>query len=482
MASCVVSAVSVSGVALSILCGASLARAEGARDQDLPASDALPGIHRVGIARTAPAAVAGTFGYGFTEPQPAARGTHHRLSLRAAAAVPVASWLGVGAVVDGRYDQHRDDSGGLVDTALQARLSADLGAWQLGGSIVGRLPGAESFGAMTRGASLDVQALLSTTLGPVRIAGMGGYRLNRSGANERNAARLSPGDRLALGVSDFDSLLFGVGIEAWLGKNELLVEVSADPLLGSRVPGFLQSPLRLAAGVRRAVSARLSFECLAVASLSKQPDLSAGAPLVPNEPRISAFGGLRYQFSPQQADPKPIAHRPQPVPSRSVGPRLELLVRDEQGAPVANPSAFTLGGERRDLVCDDGGRCHLEDAPIGELVVHIEAPDFEPAERTLTLQAGAPSQVEVRLSAVPPPSQLRGMVRSLDGKAVLARVRVEPSGAVVHVDDTGAFQLDLPPGGYDVVIEAPGYVTQRRHVQVEQKGVLILNADLMEKR
>jgi len=116
------------------------------------------------------------------------------------------------------------------------------------------------------------------------------------------------------------------------------------------------------------------------------------------------------------------------------------------------------------------------------VLLHIEAPEFEPSERTLTVQPGVPAKLELRLVAVPPPSQLRGIVRTLDGKAVSAHVRVEPLGTEASIDQKGNFQLDLAPGGYDVVIEAAGYVTQRRHVQVEPKGVVILNAELVKAR
>jgi len=45
-------------------------------------------------------------------------------------------------------------------------------------------------------------------------------------------------------------------------------------------------------------------------------------------------------------------------------------------------------------------------------------------------------------------------------------------------DAEGFFQIDVPPGEYEVVIEAPGYVAQRRKAQVERQGVVIVNADL----
>jgi len=450
--------------------------------QELPAADALPGIYRVGIARTAPAAIAGTLGYGFTEPQDAEDGAHHRLSLRAAAALPVLDWLSLGAMVDGRYDQHRHDSGAVVDTALQARASTTLGNWQLGGGIVGRLPGAESFETMARSVSVEGQALLGTTVGRVRLASLAGYRLNRGGAAGSDAAHLSSGDRLALGLSEFDALLLGLGAGVVLGKSELLAEVSSDVLVGSDAPAFSQSPLRVALGARHPIARGLSLELMAVGSLSQQPDLSADAPLVPNEPRFSIFAGIRYQFLPHERAPAPAPAAPAPK-AQVLTSELVITINDDQGAPVTSPRAFvTVAGERRELSCDATGRCTLPDSKSGDIVIRVEAPEFEPVERPLKVAAGVPVKLELRLVAVPPPSQLRGVVRGLDGKAVAARVRVEPLGTQASVDDKGAFQLDLPPGAYDVVIEASNYVSQRRHVQVEPKGVVILNAELVKKQ
>jgi len=286
---------------------------------------------------------------------------------------------------------------------------------------------------------------------------------------------------LALGLSEFDAVLLGLGASVWVGKNQLLCEVSTDVLVGGDAPAFSQSPLRVAAGVRRAVARGLGLEFLAVGSLSEQPDLSANAPLVPNEPRLSAFASVRYQFLPPP--PRPAKPIPPPAPVQPLGSRLEVTVGDDQGTPLTNPIVFvTADGERRDLGCDAAGHCTLDDVKVGDVVVHVEAPECEPAERLVKVQAGVPAILAVRLVAVPPPSQLRGVIRSLEGKAVTIHVRVDPLGTEANVDDKGSFQLDLPPGGYDVVIEAAGHVSQHRHVQVEPKGVVVLNVDLARAR
>jgi hypothetical protein len=100
----------------------------------------------------------------------------------------------------------------------------------------------------------------------------------------------------------------------------------------------------------------------------------------------------------------------------------------------------------------------------------------------VTIQAGVPLKLDLVLTAVPPPSQVRGLIRSLNGQAIVAKIRVEPAGIEAVTDAGGAFQVDLPPGSYDVVIEAPGFATQRRHVTVEPQGVVVLNAELVRKR
>jgi hypothetical protein len=58
-------------------------------------------------------------------------------------------------------------------------------------------------------------------------------------------------------------------------------------------------------------------------------------------------------------------------------------------------------------------------------------------------------------------------------------VRIEPLGTRLTADRDGAFQLDLPPGKYEVVIEARGHLTQRRSIEVRADGVVVLNADLL---
>jgi hypothetical protein len=465
-----------------------------AADGPAPASDAQPGLHLVGLAEIGAPAAAATLGYGYTEPQTTSDGGHHRLSLRAAAAFPVVKWLSLGPIVDGRYDLHPHDSGATLSGALLARAAAKRGAFRFGGELKGWVPGAENASTMLDAASLDLRTLFGAALRNVELAGVAGYRLDRSGAAGKNASALGPGDRLALGVSDFDAVLLGAGADVLLGRTELFAEASLDLLVGRGAPAFRQSPLRLAGGARHALSPALAFEVVGVGSLSAQPDLSPGAALVPNEPRFSVFAGLRYRFlrrepaavssppPPATVAPAVAAPPPPPPATAPADASVAITVHDDRGDVVVTAAVLVLhGNDRWELSGDGSGRYRGEHVGAGEASLRIEAAGFEPLERPVSIQAGAPFDLDVTLKALPPPSQIRGLVRNLGGKGLTAKVRVEPLGVETATDAAGAFKLDVPPGRYEVVIEAPGYAKQRRSVSVDAQGVVVLNAELVKK-
>jgi uncharacterized membrane protein len=156
---------------------------------------------------------------------------------------------------------------------------------------------------------------------------------------------------------------------------------------------------------------------------------------------------------------------------------------DEEGVPVRNADV-TLRVEDRPtpLTGDDSGRYRNDHVPQGPAKLVIQAPGYEPFEREVVVEPGARVSLPATLKSLPPPSQVRGVVRSFGGQALVAKVRVEPLGVETTTDASGAFQVDVAPGNYDVTIEAQGYESQRRQVRVDAQGVVILNADLVRKK
>ncbi|HXK18445.1 MAG TPA: carboxypeptidase-like regulatory domain-containing protein, partial [Polyangiaceae bacterium] len=466
--------------------------------QDLGAGQrARSSFARVGVPEPgtagAVAAAAGLSG-GVTEALSKSDSAHERFGASAAASVDVARFLNVGAWVLGRYDRHPHDARGkddgfLVESELSARLSWRVGDVGLGLEAVGWLSGGPDIGTSLSGLSADGRALLSAHAGRLVVAGYGGYRRDRSAKGVGDPERLRAGDRSALGVSDFNAVLAGLGAGYPVGRTLLFGEVTGQILLGS--PKLAASPIWVTLGARHqlgtsGLSAELSLDALA----SARPDVAPGAALFPIEPRVTLHVGLSYRFG-QTPESKPAVVAPAPAPAPAPTPAatpsapepssVELVLLDERGQPLARASVAVVAPEgETPLVETEPGHYRLQEARPGRAHLRIKAEGFRPVERDIEVTAGKPLRLDVRSELALPAGQVRGLVRSLRGKPLAASVRLEPGGAETKTDAEGFFQIDVPPGQYEVVIEAPGYEAQRRPAKVGEQGVVIVNADLQQ--
>jgi hypothetical protein len=316
-----------------------------------------------------------------------------------------------------------------------------------------------------------------------------GFRLDRSAKAAKDAAELRFGDRSALGVSDYNAVLVGLGGGYQVGKTLLFGEASAQLLLGS--PKMSASPIWLTLGARPALSDALALEFGVDVLASARPDVNAVDHLMPIEPRAMLHIGLRFRT----VDPRPpvIAsdqHEDKPVdetkkPDAAAPSKVLLTLADDRGQPLRRAKVVLKQGDAEVTLAEADaapGKYQLEGAKPGPAHLHIEADGFQPIERDIQVGAGAEVKVDVKAEAALPAGQVRGLVRSFRGKPLAASVHVEPTGAEAKTDAQGFFQIDVPPGEYEVVIESPGYEPQRRKAKVDEHGVVIVNADLVQKR
>lgn len=399
--------------------------------------DALPSVVRVGVAGSAEPglSVAATGGWALTEAQEGEDGSHHRAAGTLAAGFTPLHWLSFALRLDGRYDTHPGgDDGWLGAPTLSARAGTATGALHVGAEVALTVPG-EDFPSLAFDAPVvDLKALAAVDVGPATIAMHAGYRLDQSANAIEEPQRLAAGDRLVIGLSDFDALLLGLGVAYGLGDATLLGELTWDVLLGDGAPSAGRSPMRVSAGGRYRVTEGLSVELVADVSPTGRERVTPDGPLFPVEPRLGLWLGVRWDLPWSGPSPPASASRP---------PAVEE-VADEEGEPPTEP---------------------------GEEVRSVEEPEQVPAEPEL------------------PSGELRGVVRSFRGRPVRAQVTVEPTNAEAQMgsaqaetDPDGFFEVDVPPGSYEVLIEASGYQPQRRRVTVEDNGVTILNADLRRAR
>lgn len=462
----------------------------------------MPGLDRVGIpvASPDPWAIAGSAGYGFTESITMGDQSHGRFIGRLGLAFSPLPWLNLGMRLDGRIDTHEEtsgssDSGMVGDPWFVTRVGRQLSqSLIVGGELGIWFPGQEApsidFGATTAEAKLIAASVPRSS--PWILAAIAGFRLDRSARSAPDADSLELGDRIALGVSDFNAALLGAGAGYRLGETLLMVEASADLLLGIKELG--QSPVRVSAGARHFLSDALEIELLLVSSLSSRPDVGPGSELIPIEPRVSATLGLRYAFGADEQDlsqrkPPPKAQRPKPPPPpeepKATSAPIVGLATDEAGTPLAQVeiTLTTEQGETSTEKTDNDGRYQFDAVPFGKVTLRAQTVDYDPAQLTTSV-AGSGDLVEVptlKLRLATLKAQVQGLVRSFEGLPLRAVIQVSPPGEEHRAGPDGRFAIDVEPGTYKVTISADGYRSQTRTVSVPEKGVIVFNADLRKR-
>jgi hypothetical protein len=473
------------------------ARPAGAEPLAGESAGALPGIRRVGVPEPlrAAAAVAAGAGYGYTESVLSDDDVHHRATGSLAVGLRALDWLAVAARLDGRYDAHSgtpggSDDGWIGDPSLAARAFAGGERLRLGLEAVVRAPGADAPSVVP--AALSGDLVLQGAWAPRRfvLAANAGFRLDRSASSAPRADELSEADRLALGVSDSSAVLAGIGA-GWRAAPRLLVlgEATWDILVGEDAPAALESPLRLGAGVRFSATRRMDLFAMLDSNLGRRPALGAGEALAPVEPRVSALVGVTWrapQDDPGYIEPPPPARertRRVAAPPPTATLRGRVRAPNGEGIPGVTARILAAGaGSPVEVVTGADGRFEATGLPPGRATVTLSGPGFEELVQEVDLEAGRAGAIEPRLERDLPEGQVRGVVSSFDGAPLQATVTVEPGGASATTDADGAFQLDVPPGSYSVVVSAPGWREQRRRVQVVRNGVVVINVDLRASR
>lgn len=440
---------------------------------------------------------AGTAGYGVTESMGPVEGTHHRLRGVVGAGVAVTDWLALGLNLDGRYDIHPKDKMGadatlVGDPRILARAGYRLSeSLQMGGEIGVWFPGDTPPSFVAGATTFDgiLLAAYSPQTNPLTIATLAGVRFDNSARSVDEPSRLRTGDRIAIGVSEFNTCLLGLGATYRIQKTELIGEITWDILLGEGAPAATTSPLRVDTGVRYHALRSLQLELLTEISLSKRPQISSSDALIPLEPRFNVLAGLRYILNTSGGDkPKRTASVAPKEKVKRLLPNVNGQILDQDGQPVEGAQVqMVIGKTIAETTTDSSGIYSFNAVPIGNASLKLHTNGFEEFQWDVLVTPDFPTQKPLRLKPVVvetklPVGQLRGLVRSFSGTALQAKVYVEPVGIEVSTDDAGRFQIDVPPGSYRVSLQANGYRLQKLQVKVKENGVSIINVELREVR
>lgn len=498
-----------------------LASAGGARAQDTAcprctdvgeAPDALPGISDVPVAVLRPAmggAVVGAGGLGLAIGEPWEGAERYRVHGSVAGAFHPLDWLAIGLRMQGRWEQvdRGEGAGGdvgmvgfpsltlraTVEPAEGLGLALDASVWMLGAQAPSLEPASTSLRARAVGSYRFAIDEARVTL----TASAGGLLDNSRGAAPRAITdRLSDEDRLSLGISDFSAVVVGVGGIVRIGIAEIFAEASYRALVGDGAPSAGASPLHVVAGARlRPLGELLEIGAYAdvLASEADAALVAAGGPAAPIDPRftLTLAIGVRLGWEgnaphdEREGDLDGGGGTGEPIPSGSG--RIDGRVSDEAGAPVEGARVEVVpaaeGAAPLATTTDVEGRWSIDGVPAGPARVIIRREGRDPIESTIEVRPGESAALASAFPAALPAGEIRGTIQGSDGRPLEgAEIRIRPTGQVLSTDADGAFEAEVPPGSYEVEVRAAGHRAQTRRVEVAERGVVLLNAQLHRAR
>ncbi len=390
---------------------------------------AIPSFHRVPLLESPDRVrITPSVGYGLIESVYDASDRHQRVFGAAAASVSTRMGLSAELRLDARYDTHVDDSGtdsgGVLDPrgtlrymrALSERVS---GALQMTLWVPGEDAPRPAFDATTLDLVAAVGVVPSETL---RATLSAGYRHDRSARSVSGPERLRQSDWVALGLSDSDALLWGLGLGQEWERASWFAEVTWDMLIGSSAPSLGSSPARLSVGGSQALSESGKTRATLVGQLlvSGRAPVDVAGTLSPFEPRVALMVGLSQDIT-WGAEPVAVVEpEPKPVPAP--------VVVEPEPVEVTPPAPRLPAGVLRVMV-RDGVR--------GE-------------------------SITARVRVTTPTAN-------------------DPAVGDASTED-GVLELELAPGSYEVEIGADGFLTQRRRISIDEEGVTVINIDLRPRR
>jgi hypothetical protein len=190
--------------------------------------------------------------------------------------------------------------------------------------------------------------------------------------------------------------------------------------------------------------------------------------------------------------PTPVvtASAPRPIPAElPANGRVRGQVRVAKagagfsaGAPL--PGVTITPGAGAPITTDAEGRFVLAGREPTLTRLAVTRDGFVAAEEVVSIPRRGDVDIEILLhpDGPAPVGVLRGFVRGEEGIPVAATITVRELKLSTRADRKGHFRLEIPPGRYQLTIEAPNFVRQTKAVVVGPGEQNIFNLDLQRHR
>jgi hypothetical protein len=148
------------------------------------------------------------------------------------------------------------------------------------------------------------------------------------------------------------------------------------------------------------------------------------------------------------------------------------------GPPLVGVTITAPGHEP--VKSDAQGQFRIEGLAPGPLRLRAEKTGLVSAEEVVSVPAEGEARLAVtmRPTVAPALAALIALVRDDTGQPVAAHVKVLERNVAADADERGQVRFDVPPGRYTVVIEAPGFASQRKVVRTVPGEQSIYDIDL----
>jgi hypothetical protein len=129
---------------------------------------------------------------------------------------------------------------------------------------------------------------------------------------------------------------------------------------------------------------------------------------------------------------------------------------------------------------DARGEFRVDGLVAGLVRMHVEKAGHVASEEVVSVPPDGEARVALtmRPTVAPALAALIAFVRDDNGVPVSAHVKILERSLAADADDRGQVRFDVPPGRYTVVIEAPGFLTQRKAVRTVPGEQSIYDIDL----
>jgi hypothetical protein len=393
-------------------------------------------------------------------------------------------------------------SGAVGDPRLSFRTGWRLGAGFSLGAAVGVLfpSGFGAFDAMGRAISpaVDVAVSYAPDRFPLGVHLQVGYLHNRTGQLIQEIENMAENALALSGVTvSMHHLRLGLAVEYRFGPAAPYVELTGD------VPfdhdGVAHTWLLVGFGARfwlapgDAVQLTVAMEVRAVdggfgAHSDDPADESDEATVWESPPLVGAMLGLAVRLPIRRERLTTTGAAGEgPVGGAGEGPGERPLASGRIAGRVLCADGPCGRGTVVEVVGTGGspfavdpeqGTFTTTELAAGSYSVVAQGEGLEARTEQVEVEAGATAEVSFTLAAAGVATGIRGRVTDFSGAPLRARVRVPALDVEIESDAEGQFEVEAPPGVYQVMIWAQGHQTQTTSVEVTRRGMVVMNVEL----